>query len=148
MTKAASVHSGGPSVSSRATMIRRFVLFLVTVACVSFFAYRMVVLLGAAPADELTNAASDLLVTALAAVVGVGYFSWTAVLNRSMITFCFGLSESCLVAGAGPLLLRAAKDVNPLLAIVLAIVVGVAWAYSWKEFGSIRRVVHTWTGLR
>ena len=147
MSNAASQETGGPTDLDNAHVFGRLVLMTVTIASVAFFGYRVAVLVAAGLSRDTNSAIADLVISALAAIVGVGYFAWAAISNRSIIMFCFGLSESCLVAGAALPIFRAAKDASPFLAVAIALVVLVAWAYTWKEFRTIHTRVHSWTGL-
>jgi len=103
------------------------------------------VLSKASISNSSPHATADLVVTVLAAILGVGYFSWAAAINHSRVMLALAVAEGCLVAGGGLLVFRAAAAVNAVLAIVVAAILLAAWIYSWLEFGRVFRFARVWT---
>jgi hypothetical protein len=124
----------------------RVVLMATAVVSVAFLAYRVAVLFRASASSSSPHAKADLIVTVLAAILAVGYFSWTAAINHSRVMLGLAITEGCLIAGGTLPVFRAALAVNPVLPIIIAAILLVAWLYSWLEFGRVYRFARVWTG--
>jgi hypothetical protein len=138
--------SHNPAGAAGRSLIPRAGLALLTTACVIFFGFRIVVLVGASVSNASSHAIPDLVVTLLAGIAGVAYFGWAAERNHSVVMLAFAISESCLISGAALPVFHAAYRVTPLLPVVVAVLVLVAWLYSWLEFDRVHRDVRRWTG--
>ena len=124
----------------------RVALVATTIASVVFLGYRVAVLAAASVSSPSPHAKADLIVTVLAAILAVGYFSSTAAINHSRVMLAVAISEGCLIAGGTLPVFRASVAVNPVLPIIIAAILLVAWLYSWLEFGRVYGFAREWTG--